>query len=80
MRNATLEEISGIHDVGPIAGNSVRAWLDDPENIAMLDKMLAAGVSPQESEKHETDERFVGKSFVFTGALNMDTARSRSDR
>ena len=72
VRKAPLEEISGIHDVGPIAGNSVRAWLDDPENIAMLDKMLAAGVSPQESEKHETDERFVGKSFVFTGALSID--------
>jgi DNA ligase (NAD+) len=72
LRNASLEEISKIHDVGPIAGNSVRSWLDEPQNAAMLDKMLAAGVKPQEAEKHETDERFVGKSFVFTGALNMD--------
>ncbi len=72
VRTATLEEISGIHDVGPIAGNSVRAWLDDAENQKILDKMLAAGLAPQESEQHETDERFVGKSFVFTGALSLD--------
>lgn len=72
LRNAPLEEISSIHDVGPIAGNSVRTWLDEAENQAMLDKMLNAGVAPQETEKHETDDRFVGKSFVFTGALNMD--------
>lgn len=72
LRNAPIEEISSIHDVGPIAGQSVRSWLDDEQNKAMLDKMLAAGVTPQESEKHEVDERFVGKSFVFTGALNMD--------
>jgi DNA ligase (NAD+) len=72
LRNASLEEIAGIHDVGAIAGQSVRGWLDDEANAATLDKMLAAGLAPQEAEKHETDERFVGKSFVFTGALNMD--------
>ena len=72
LRAAPLEEISGIHDVGPIAGNSVRAWLDDEENQKILDKMLAAGVEPQKAEVHLADERFAGKSFVFTGAMQID--------
>lgn len=72
LRNAPLEEIASIHDVGPIAGQSVRSWLDDAENQKILDKMLAAGVVPQQSEARVADERFAGKSFVFTGALEID--------
>ncbi len=72
LREATLEAIASIHDVGPIAGQSVRGWLDDAENQKILDKMLAAGVVPQQSEARVADERFEGKSFVFTGALDID--------
>ena len=72
VKGATAEEIEGIHDLGKTASTSLRAWLDEPHNQTLLDKLLAAGVRPQEVEKKATDERFAGKSFVFTGTLNMD--------
>ena len=72
VKNATAEEIEGIHDLGKTASTALRAWLDEPHNQQLLDKLLAAGVKPQEVEKKAPDERFAGKSFVFTGTLKMD--------
>ena len=72
VKAATPEEIEAIHDLGKTASTSMRAWLDEPHNQTLLDKLLAAGVAPLEVEKRAIDERFGGKSFVFTGTLNMD--------
>jgi DNA ligase (NAD+) len=72
IQNATPEEIEAIHDLGKTASQSIRAWLDSPQNQKVLQKLLDAGVKPQEIEKKPADERFEGKSFVFTGTLNMD--------
>ena len=72
VKNATHAEIEGIHDLGKTASNALRSWLDDEDNQKLLQKLLDAGVRPQEVEKKQADERFAGKSFVFTGALTMD--------
>lgn len=72
VKNATAEEIESIHDLGKTASTAVRGWLDEPHNQQLLEKLLAAGVKPREVEKKAPDERFVGKSFVFTGTLTMD--------
>jgi len=68
---ATEEQISSIYDVGKVAGVSIRAWLDEPHNQEVLRKLKEAGVMPRGTER-EIDERFVGKSFVFTGSLRVD--------
>jgi len=72
IQKATPEEIEAIHDLGKTASKSIRAWLDSPQNQKVLQKLLDAGVKPLEVEKKPVDERFAGKSFVFTGTLNMD--------
>ncbi|HEX8466108.1 MAG TPA: NAD-dependent DNA ligase LigA [Abditibacterium sp.] len=72
VKNATAEEIEGIHDLGKTASTSLRAWLDEPHNQQLLEKLSRAGVAPQEVEKKEADARFAGKSFVFTGSLSRE--------
>jgi len=73
LRAAPQEAIAGVHEVGPVAGASVRAWLDEEHNQHVLDKLQAAGVRPEETDRSgRGDERFAGKSFVFTGALSME--------
>jgi DNA ligase (NAD+) len=73
LRNASLEEISGIHDVGPVAGASVRAWLDEERNQLVLQKLQQHGVVPQQSQNRvNMDSELAGKSFVFTGTLTMN--------
>ncbi len=73
IQNATLEEIAGIHDVGPIAGAALREWLDDEYNQKMLQKMAQRGVKIQEQKRSApVDSPLSGKSFVFTGTLSID--------
>jgi DNA ligase (NAD+) len=70
---ATQEELSSVHDVGPVAGAQVRAWLDEEHNQHVLQKLRASGVQPIEPlHTISADSEFAGKSFVFTGALTMD--------
>ena len=73
LQKATLEELSSVHDVGPVAGAAVREWLDDEYNQKVLSKLLAAGVRPKEGQSTlGADSPLKGKVFVFTGALNID--------
>jgi len=70
LQNATQEEIAGIPEVGPVAGQAVREWLDEEHNQKVLLKLAAGGVHPQTAEPAKTDGPLAGKSFVFTGTLS----------
>jgi DNA ligase (NAD+) len=73
LRAASEEEISGIHDLGPVAGRAVREWLDDPYNAQVLDRLLQRGVAPQSTSRQPAPDTVLkGKVFVFTGTLSID--------
>ncbi len=72
VKAATAEEIEGIHDLGKTASTSLLGWLSQLHNQELLEKLLRAGVKPLEVEKKEADARFAGKSFVFTGTMNLE--------
>ena len=72
IKTASAEELSGVHEVGPVAGTSLREWLDEEHNQFVLKKLLDAGVHPIVEERGGGDLRFAGKSFVFTGTLGME--------
>ena len=79
LQNAPLEAIAGVHDVGPIAGGSVRAWMDEPHNRHVLEKLQQAGVVPQQTQSTLSgDLPFAGKVFVFTGSLSIDRREAES--
>ncbi len=79
LQNAGAEEIASVHTVGPIAGQSVRDWFDEPHNQNVIRKLLEAGVRPQEQKIDiPADSELAGKSFVFTGALTMDRREAES--
>jgi DNA ligase (NAD+) len=68
---ATVEELEAIHEIGPTVAVSVYEWFRNPLHIELIDRLKAAGVK-MEAEGAGTaahDERFVGKTFVLTGAL-----------
>jgi len=72
LQHAAIEEISGVHDVGPIAGAAVRQWLDDPYNQQVLARLQQRGVRPTEAGLVAAPDSILkGKSFVFTGALSI---------
>lgn len=68
LRAASVEQLDELDEVGPAMATSVHDWFLDPENAALLDRLLAAGVRPQPPAA-KTASRFTGKTIVFTGTL-----------
>lgn len=76
MRAASMEEINDIHGIGDKTAESVRDFFSREENLTVLEKLRAAGMPFEEQAAPgggEADDRFAGKSFVFTGALSRFT-------
>lgn len=68
---ASVEELDDIHEIGLAVAESVYEWFRDPRNVDLVERLKSAGVK-MEAEGGGTadfDERFVGKTFVLTGAL-----------
>lgn len=70
LRQCTFEALMAIPDIGERTAREIEAWFEDPENQAILDRLLAAGVAPVEAEAPVGD-LFAGESWVFTGKLEQ---------
>ena len=68
VRGASLEALQGIDEIGEIVAQSVIDFFSYPENQRMIDRLLAAGVKPQEEAKQEGGA-FTGLTLVVTGTL-----------
>ena len=71
LAEATVEELEAIHEIGPTVAESVYEWFRDPVHIKLINRLKAAGVKMETDGPAAValDERFVGKTFVLTGAL-----------
>ncbi|RUL83077.1 NAD-dependent DNA ligase LigA [Tautonia sociabilis] len=78
IRLASLEELEGVPEIGHVVAASVREFFDDPTHQALLDDLLAAGVSPEPLPELQTADGLplAGKTFVITGTLPR---RSRAE-
>lgn len=72
LEKATEEELLSIREIGPQVAQSIVTFFRNPENIAVIEKMLDSGVRPAREEK-KVGGRFAGKTFVFTGSLTRFT-------
>jgi DNA ligase (NAD+) len=68
---ATVEELDDIHEIGLTVAVSVYEWFRNPLHLDLINRLKAAGVKMETdgAGTAELDERFVGKTFVLTGAL-----------
>jgi DNA ligase (NAD+) len=76
LRAATVEEIDDIHEIGLTVAQSVRDWFDDEGNVALCERLRAAGVRTEltgGAASGAADEAFAGKQFVLTGRLETMT-------
>jgi DNA ligase (NAD+) len=77
LERATEEELLSIREIGPQVATSILTFFHNQENLAVIGRMLAAGVKPS-IETKRVGGRFTGKTFVFTGTLtrfSRDEAR-----
>ena len=75
LSKATVPDLVNIPEIGLTVAQSVRDWFDDEGNIALCERLQAAGVRTEiERKTAETiDEKFAGKQFVLTGTLESLT-------
>ncbi|MGQ0383527.1 MAG: NAD-dependent DNA ligase LigA [Gammaproteobacteria bacterium] len=77
LRKATVQQIEGVPDIGPITAAHVQAFLAEKRNGRVIDDLLRLGVKWPEARKVEARSNVLGgKSFVLTGTL---TAMSRDE-
>jgi DNA ligase (NAD+) len=68
LRSATVDEIQRVPDVGPVVARNVAAWFGDAENAAIVDRLLASGIT-WPALKASGGGELEGKTFVLTGTL-----------
>ncbi len=79
LMNATLEELTQIPDVGEVTARNIAEWFAQPQSKHMLQRLRSAGVN-FESKRVVTDARFVGMTFVLTGALSKFTREEATEK
>jgi DNA ligase (NAD+) len=72
FRALTAEKLAGMPDVGEVVARSVADWLADPENVALLDALAAAGVAPTPPKPRDGKGPLAGMTAVVTGTLSVD--------
>ena len=78
LKKATAEQLTALPDIGETVAGSVTEYFSFPENLAMIDAMLAAGVQPREPE-HAGEGVFSGLSIVVTGTLPTMSRKQAED-
>ena len=83
LAQATEEDLTVIEGIGPKIAESIVSWFQDSDNRAVVDKLLAAGVTLKQDSlpvpavaAPSSDAPFGGLTFVVTGTLS---AFSRKD-
>ena len=77
--NASEEELRAIPDVGDITASAIFAWFRKEQSIHLIQQLRNADVN-FESKRLALDNRFAGKTFVLTGALNKFTREEASEK
>jgi DNA ligase (NAD+) len=68
---ASEDEIDAVPEIGPTVAATVRAWFDDPENLALIEKLRKAGVRLEDEAPPDTGPKpLEGKTIVLTGGLD----------
>ncbi|MGZ4129589.1 MAG: NAD-dependent DNA ligase LigA [Actinomycetota bacterium] len=70
IAGASVDEIDSVPGIGPEIAASVRAWFDDPENLALVERLRTAGVRLADAMRMADVPRpLEGKTIVLTGTM-----------
>ena len=68
---ASADEIDAVPEIGPEIAASVAAWFSDPDTLALIEKLRAAGVRLEdEAPPDEGPKPLEGKTIVLTGGMD----------
>ena len=76
LKNASLETLTNIQDIGEIVANNIIEYFKNEENINNINRMLELGVEIKYPSTNNENSKFKDKKIVLTGGLDNF---SRSD-
>lgn len=81
LKNATVEELCQVEDIGTKIAVSLYDFLHNSENILMLERLKSYGVQLEkgESTNEVLSNVLDGKTFLFTGKLSLFTRESAEE-
>jgi DNA ligase (NAD+) len=71
LRQASLEQLMVLKDIGPVGANNVVHFFSEKHNVDVIENLLASGVYWPTEEKVDVDSEhpFYAKTMVLTGTL-----------
>ncbi len=69
LMQADAAALEMVGDVGPVVAASIRRFFEEPHNVEVIGKLLAAGVRPAAEAGRAAHLPLAGKTFVLTGTL-----------
>lgn len=69
LSNAGAEELSSIHEIGPVVAEDIASFFASKENSAIIDRLKKSGVNMKRLAKKQVKNVLGGKVFVFTGEM-----------
>ncbi len=79
LRDAGLEELTAVPDIGEITAQSLISWMNAPQSIHLIETLKEAGVNT-ESLAAPVGDRFAGMTFVLTGELEHFTRKEAGEQ
>ena len=73
LMEADLDSLINKDDVGEITAKSIYDFFRESQTVDLINKLKEAGVNTSSIEEEMNDNRFEGKTFVLTGALEKYT-------
>jgi DNA ligase (NAD+) len=72
LMQASEEELQQVNEIGPRVSASIREFLDEPKNVALVERLRQAGLTFKGQKKRRATT-LAGKTFVLTGTLERHT-------
>lgn len=82
LRQADLERLLQVKDIGPIMAENIYLFFQQPHNIEVIESLISSGIR-WEKVTLKQDQPLAGKIFVLTGALasfSRDAAREQLEK
>ena len=82
LRAARVEQIESVEDIGPVVARSVRSFLDEPRNAALIDRLAVAGVRMEDDAPagaRRGVQPLAGQTYVITGTLDAMSREAAAD-
>lgn len=78
----SADEISllSVPDIGPEVAGSIRSFFVEEHNRAVIDRLLAAGVTPVAAQAVASGHPLAGKTIVLTGSFEAVNRRQAQER